>query len=217
LVGRDALVSHVTELAADFEATYITIIELVRHIRTPGFVEPADTAEVFKALLYLLTCGLSLMFCRFCESQAIHPQADVEGTHPHPLVRLELVIPQYYEFMSLEGMQETCGHDMDRRELVMLCQKAALSASLYWTKTQPTAWELHDLLPKGLLTNPAVVQYLQRVIAAWDEMLPTIKSVRRSSDKFGLMTFTPVLRERVSHLILWGDGPEGAAQHVKTE
>ena len=35
--GREALVSHVTELAADFEATNFYVIELLRHVNHPDF------------------------------------------------------------------------------------------------------------------------------------------------------------------------------------
>lgn len=207
IVGREALVSHVTELAADFEATNFYVIELLRHVSDPDFVNDGERTEVTSGLIYLMVCGLSLLFFRFNGSQPLFPTAIVEGSHPNPLTRLEINVPQIFE--NLDGI---AGHGLDRRQLVLLCGKAALSATLYWSMTKTEKHEFDNrFLLKGLLTNPAVLQYLQPIVACWDEMFPRVEKVRRFGFPRGMMTFTDLFRKRIADVVTWGSGPEGNA------
>lgn len=208
LVGREALVSHVTELAADFETTTLYVFELLRHINDPDFVEGEARTEVLSGLIYLMVCGLSLLFFRFNGSQPILPTEVIEGSHPNPLIRLELNVPQIFE--SLDMIGKFLDHGVDRKQLVWLCGKAALSATLYWSMTKTEKHEFDDrFLLKGLLSNSVVLQYLQPIVACWDEILPRVKEVRHFGSPLGLMTFTDSFKERIAGVITWGDGPEG--------
>lgn len=208
LVGREALVSHVTELAADFEATNLYVFELLRHVNDPDFVEGDARTEVLSSLIYLMVCGLSLLFFRFNGSQPILPTAVIEGSHPNPLIRLELNVPHIFESLDMTG--KLLDHGLDRKQLVLLCAKAALSATLYWSMTRTEKREFDDrFLLKGLLSNSVVLQYLQPIVACWDEILPRVKEVRRFGSPLGLMTFTDSFKERIARVITWGNGPEG--------
>lgn len=212
IVGREALVSHATELAADFEATNFYVIELLRHVSDPDFVNDEARTEVFSGLIYLMVCGLSLVFFRFNGSRPILPAAVVEGSHPNPLTRLEINIPHIFESLDGSMARRMTGHDLDRRQLVLLCGKAALSATLYWSMTRTLDHKFDNrFLLKGLLSNPVVLQYLQPIVACWDEMLPRVKEVRRFGFPHGLMTFTDSFKERIANVITWGNGPEGNA------
>jgi len=208
IVGREALVSQVTELAADFEATNFYVMELLRHVSHPDFVDDEKRTEVFAGLIYLMVCGISLVFFRFNGNQPILPVAAVEGSHPKPLTRLEFIVPQIFE--NLDGVAKMVANiDVDRNQLVLLCAKAAFSATLYWsmTKTEKRTLDNRFLL-KGLLSNPVVLQYLQPIVANWDEMLPRVKEMRRFGTTRGLMSFTESFRQRVTDLTTWGNGPE---------
>ncbi|KPA87245.1 hypothetical protein PF66_06250 [Pseudomonas asplenii] len=208
LVGREALVSHVTELAADFEATNLYILELLRHVNDPDFVESEERKEVLDGLIYLMVCGLSLLFLRFNGSQPILPTAVIEGSHPNPLIRLELNVPHIFE--TLDMTAELFDHGLDRKQLVLLCGKAALSATLFWSMSRTEKHEFDDrFLLKGLLSNSVVLQYLQPIVACWDKILPRVKEVRRFGPALGLMSFTDSFKERVASVITWGNGPEG--------
>ncbi|CAN7738195.1 hypothetical protein LJR267_009123 [Paraburkholderia hospita] len=142
IVGREALVSHVTELAADFEATNFNVIELLRHVRDSDFVDDEARTEVFSGLVYLMVCGLSLVFFRFNGNRPILPTAVVEGSHPNPLTRLEIIVPQIFESLDGSMARRVAGYDVDRRQLVLLCAKAAFSATLYWSMTKPRTTSL---------------------------------------------------------------------------
>ena len=210
LVGREALVSHVTELAADFEATHFYVLELLRHVTNSDFVADEERNEVLAGLIYLMVCGLSLLFLRFNGNQPILPTAVIEGSHPNPLTRLEINVPQIYENLDMIGKLGVVNHGINRKQLVFISGKAALSATLYWSMTKTTKQKLDDrFLLKGLLSNSAVHQYLQPIVRCWDEMLPKINEVRRFGSPLGLMNFTDSFRARIAGVITWGNGPEG--------
>lgn len=77
-----------------------------------------------------MLCGLSLVFFRFTGAKPLAPNAVVEGSHPNPFTRLEINLPQIHESLDSKLMRAICSHEMDRKELVMLGGKAALSATL---------------------------------------------------------------------------------------
>jgi hypothetical protein len=149
-----------------------------------------------------------LLFFRFNGSLPILPTAVIEGSHPNPLIRLELNVPHIFETLDIAG--KVLDHGLDRKQLVLLCGKAALSATLYWSMNKTETREFDNrFLPKGLLSNPVVLQYLQPIVACWDEILPRVKEVRRFGSPLGLMTFTDRFKERIASVITWGNGPEG--------
>lgn len=210
--GREALVSHVTELAADFEATNFYVIELIRHCLNPDFADDHERPEVFSGLLYLMVCGLSLVFFRFNGNKPILPIAAVEGSHPNPLTRLELLIPQIFEKLDLDIFRTAAGYALDRKQLVLLCTKAAFSATLYWSVTHTENHEFDTrFLLHGIMSRPATLQYLQPIVVIWDEMLPKIRAVRRFGSPRDLMYFTDTARSRIKSVITWGSGPEASA------
>ena len=148
-----------------------------------------------------------MLFFRFNGSQPILPTAVIEGSHPSPLIRLEINVPQIFE--SLDLMRKVIDHGLDRKQLVLLCAKAALSATLYWSMTKTAEHKFDDrFLLKGLLTNPLVLQYLQPTVTCWDEMLPRVKKIRRFGSPLGVMAFTDSFRTRIAGVITWGQGPE---------
>jgi hypothetical protein len=164
-----------------------------------------------------MVCGLSLLFFRFNGSRPILPSAIVEGSHPNPLIRLEINVPQIFESLDGEMARTISGHDLDRRQLVLLCGKAAFSATLYWSMTKTGNQKVDErFMLKGLLSNPVLLQYLQPIVECWDEMLPRVKEVRRFGTPRGLMSFTDTFRKRISGVITWGNGPEGSAANTKT-
>ncbi len=209
LTGQSAVVSHTTELAADFEATTFYVLELVRHITDPNFSNKENREEVFSGLLYLMICGLSIVFYRFNGALPLAPPTVPQGSHPDPLTRLEINIPHIFEMLSAPEMGEIIGHNLDRKQLVSLSGKAALSAALYWSMTNTTESKLDDrFLIKGLLSDAAVLQYLTHIVKCWDELLPEVRAIRRFGNPLGLLTFTDDFKERITKTILWGEGAE---------
>ncbi|KXV61813.1 hypothetical protein AD948_00400 [Acetobacter senegalensis] len=211
--GREALVSHVTELAADFAATHFYAMELLRHIEEPSFADDQERPEVFSGTLYLMVCGLSLVFFRFNGSKPIVPIAAVEGSHPKPLTRLELLLPHLYEYLGV--MKTEAGHGLNQEQLEVLCAKAVFSTTMYWSMTNTEDHKFDDrFMLQGVQSSPAIMQYLQPVVAIWDEMLPRIKEVRRFDSPLILMHFTDAFREKLNSVSTQGSGPEANATAV---
>jgi len=209
LSGRAAVVSHVTELAADFEATYFYVTELIRHIMDPEFVSAEKRAEVFSGLVYLMICALSIVFYRFNGSVPPVLSTTPQGSHPDPLTRLEINVPHIFETLDIPALRQHIGHTLDRRDLVHLSGKAGLSVALYWSMTKTVEKRFDDrFLIRGILSRPEVLQYLQPIAESWDEILPEIKTIRRFGHSLGLLTFAKQFRERIDKVIPWGEGPE---------
>jgi hypothetical protein len=197
--GTPAVVSHVTELAADFEATNFCLMELIRHITDSVFVEEENKTKVLSGLVYLMVCGISILFFRFNAAAPLVTSAAPQGSHPDPIIRLEINIPHIFETLSLEAAQAHIGHDLDRKQLVLLCSKAAFSATLYCSMTQNPDYTFDDrFIIKGLLARPAALKYLQAIVKCWDEILPDVKRVRRIKNPLGLLTFSNELRRHIA-------------------
>ncbi|WP_426801572.1 hypothetical protein [Xanthomonas campestris] len=205
LTEREIIVSHVTELAADYEATNLYCYELVRHIKAIAGEHEVD--EVFRGLLYLMICGLSIVFYRFNGSAPPVLSPIPKDSHPDPLTRLELNIPHLFEMLDIPVFRQLGGYQLDRRELVSIASKATLSVSLFWSGTEGSGQAFDsDFLIKGVFSRIEIIKYLQPIIACWEELLPSIKKIRRHDIPLGLMTFTPDAKERISKEIVWGKG-----------
>lgn len=209
LSGRAAVVSHVTELAADFEATTLYVTEMIRHINNPNFVSDEEKGMVFSGLVYLMICALSIVFYRFNGSVPPVLSPIPQGSHPDPLTRLEINISHIFEMLDISALRQHIGYTLDRRALVLLSDKAGLSVALYWSITKTVEKRFDDrFLIKGILSRPEALHYWKPIVESWDELLPEVKSIRRFGISFGLLNFTDQFRERINKVIPWGEGPE---------
>jgi len=211
--GREALVSHVTELAADFAATTFYVTELLRHTEDPRFADAQERPEVLCGMLYLMACGISLVFFRFNGSKPIVPIAAVEGSHPKPLTRLELLLSQICEYLGAIKMET--GHRFNQELLEVLCAKAVFSTTMYWSSinTENHNFDILFMLGGGL-SSPANMQYFQPIVEIWDEILPRIKEVRRFQSPDILMRFTDTFREKLNSASTQGSSTEANATAV---
>lgn len=87
LTGKASAISHVTEMAADFEATHFCTLELIRHFTNEEFVGKDFTGDEFIGSIFILICGLSCIFHRFRGNRSEPPGALPSGSHPHPSIR----------------------------------------------------------------------------------------------------------------------------------
>jgi hypothetical protein len=209
LIGYASVVSHTTELAADFEATTLVLQELVRHILEEDFVPEAERADVFGGLFYLMVCAQALVFHRF-NGRLVRTTSEVpHGSHPDPLTRLEINVPHMFEVLDQGSIRESVNHQLDRAQLVAVSAKACLSASLYWSITHTEERQFNEeFLVKGLLTKPETLRYLQPIVKCWDDISPKIQKNRRFGSPLGLLSFNKIFRERIEKVIPWGEGPE---------
>lgn len=187
--GRAAAIYHITEMAADFEATNSCIQELVRHF----------TGEDLKGSTYLLVGGLSCVLYRLHGAKSLILDREPNGTHPNPLIRLENIIPQIFEFLSIPELHQHIGFEFNRKMIVELCNQAATAAGLFWLRCRVEEPEIPtDYFLIGNLSRTNGKTYLRTIINTWDEIEPSIRKYRRFGSYFGILQFTQHTRESVS-------------------
>lgn len=189
LSERASLVSHATELAADFEATDWCIRELIRHFLHPENNDEDAKAE-FRNNLQLMVCGISCALYRFNGESNVDPGPIPKGSHPTPIRRLEACLPIIYEQLDFIGTL----HGMNRKQLVHLCTSAADSLAFFWSSHYRHIYNVPEhFLIQGMLQDP-FKEYWISIIKVWDEMLQNVIDVRRFGSDFGLLTFTDEFR-----------------------
>lgn len=198
LEGKDATISHVTELAADVYATSFCISELVRHFVHKSIDDvDEESKKLFQGSLYLMVCGISCLFYRFNGERPLEPQEKALGSHPTPIRRLEHCVPNIFERLDLSGHGEKL-HGMDRKTLVNICIGAAESVGFFWIwpYLHPDAIPEHFIL-KGVLQDPYKTSYWREIIESWDEIKAEINRIKRFGEERDLLFFTDELRKEV--------------------
>ncbi|WP_332771618.1 hypothetical protein [Pseudomonas sp. ESBL1] len=193
LKGRAAEISHVTELAADFEATTYCLLEMARQFLRGPLVSNEEGADLFVAGVYLLACSMSCIFYRFNNGRRISSELPIVGSHPHPIYRLEINVPHAYELaeMIING----ASFNANRKELVIKTKQAADLGALYHNYFLNDGNSTYtNLFVKGLPQRPEFRAYSQRLIDLWDEILPEIMNRRHFGTPLGLLQFTPQYR-----------------------
>ncbi|TWR89834.1 hypothetical protein FJD38_09915 [Pseudomonas saxonica] len=196
LTGRQASISHATELAADSEAITQCLIASARHFLKGPLVDEGDGAEVFIGSVYLLTCSLACIFYRFNAGSSPHVVTPITGSHPSPIYRLELSAPHIYELTEL--LLKASEFDGERRRLVSMTKQAADLGSFFWNYSKATGKdETIHLFVKGFLQRPEFKAYSKEILTVWDEIHPSIMASRHFGPELGVMGFTPEFRDFV--------------------
>lgn len=186
--GRTSAIYHVTELAADFEAINFCIMELVRHFKGRTLI----------GSIYMFICGISCVFYRFHGVRALAPESIPIGSHPNPIIRMEINLPHLFEFMDIEQVRLTTKYDLGRAELVGIFSKAAYSGAFFhlWKQDRQTHVPQGYLIT-GIQQRPEVKEYFKIIINTWDEIESKIKQVRRHDNPFGFLQFSDDLRKLI--------------------
>lgn len=198
LEAKAATISHVTELAADVYAINSCILELIRHF-LPEKLDDVDkeSKKLFQGSLYLMVCGISCIFYRFNGERLLELCKEPIGSHPTPIRRLELCIPNIFERLDANGTGDKL-HGMDRSVLVNLCIGAAETVGFFWIwpYINPDAIPEHFFL-RGVFQDSYKTTYWKEIIESWDEIKPEIDKVMRFGNEIDLLFFTDELRDEV--------------------
>lgn len=192
LKGQAAAVSHVTEFAADVHATVFSLLVLKQNFLFREEATEAKRQKDFKDNLYLMVCGMSSVFYLFNGERPLDPVKETEGSHPTPIRRLELCVPNIYERLDLDGKL----HGMSRKELVHLCVGAAESVGYYWLWPYVNPETIKYLIG-GVLQDPYKTSYWKEIVLAWDKVKPEIENIRRFGDGLSMLSFTDKLRAEI--------------------
>lgn len=194
LDSRTAAIYHVTELAADVEATVNCVLELVRHFLPQNQSNSEDDLTEFRNNLFLMICGVSCALYRFHGNSNPITGPTPTGSHPTPIRRLESFLPNIYERLDAVGENF---HGLSRKQLVCLCAGAANSVALFWLHPylHPLAGSA-DFMMKGILQDPYKSYWIE-IIKIWDEIHQEVIKVRRYGNDFELLSFTEELRTKM--------------------
>lgn len=200
LTGKQAAISHTTELAADFSAITRCIFELLRHFSDEKVVGKNHRGIPFLGAVQLFVSGVSCLFYRFRGFESSHLETVPHGSHPFPLVRLELNLPHIYEMLSFPVIDEIVGHGLDRKQLVELVSRAAYSGAFFWlVRSQDRSLGIpENYLFKGLLASEELKKYIKCIIETWDEIKPMIDLYNLDEMPFSKLNFTDELRTAVN-------------------
>lgn len=198
LSGRQSQISHATELAADFEASFLCLAELVRQFSDERVVGATPDGSQFIGASYLYVCGVACVFYRFNGGNFGERASVAYGSHPQPLYRLEGILPSLYELAESDFVQNETGHSLDRRGLVHVYGRAAYSVAFFWLyRSLGERGPLENYLPTGILNSAPMMEYTRQIITVWDEIKPQVEEVRRINNPLSLMQFADDLRNRL--------------------
>lgn len=195
---RAALISQVTEFAADEEATQSCMEELMRHFLHQEGEWTDQYVESFQDSLYLVVCGISCAFYRFYGERPVEPEEIPLSSHPTPIRRLEVCLPNIFEKLDFGGHGVDL-HGLDRKQLVYLCIGASYNVGFFWLSSYAQEKGIpENFMPKGLLQDPHKERYWAAIVSAWDEIEVEVMAIRRFGSKLGLLSFTEKFRTDVA-------------------
>lgn len=200
LTEKQAAVSHTTELAADSSAISRYIFELMRHFSEEDIIRDGDKGTLFLGAVQLFVSGVSCLFYRFRGVESGRLEQTPFGTHPLPLVRLEINLPHIYEMLSFPVIDEIMGHKLNRESIVKLVSRAAYSGAFFWlVRSQDRSLGIpENYLFKGLLASEELKKYIKCIIETWDEIKPMIDLYNLDEMPFSKLNFTDELRTAVN-------------------
>ena len=190
LCGDAAWVSHVTELAADYEA----IRHCIRFIVATSIDESNNIRpEVTNwCEIWSLACGVMCLFFRFYGQNRPPVKSEASGTHPDPIFRARLMIKVifglvdglYCQYFPWNTKKNSDGFGLN---LAHLLEHAVITAGMYWSDNYLRDNELPKLFCNISRTDEAFIDYEKKVVETWKKLLPRIKANYYGGALDGLM------------------------------
>lgn len=187
LEGKASAVSHVTEVAADYFATFSCVFALMVHFKGMRFEEE----------LRGFSAALALVLYRFHGDRPIEDVTEPKGTHPTPLVRLEQTQPLIFELLSKVDLVGELDSDLTREDLVYLTGWASYSIGLFWLRKNNITEIPDNFFLSGSLQRPGMITYHRCLLNIWDEIKPAIDKVKRMPSDFSEFQFSEEYRKRL--------------------
>ncbi|WP_186027368.1 hypothetical protein [Burkholderia gladioli] len=167
LQGDEALISHVTEIAADHEGL-VTWLQY-RSVLNANTIPYAD--------VYMAVCGLTCLFNRFFGSSGKVVNAVPEGSHPSSAMRWELLLPTFLGFFLNERVRDrfpTWAYG--RAELQKQLTEANALANLQWILCYgPQNIDPLAFITTAKLDNPEVRKYLRKIVSTINKIRPEVE------------------------------------------
>lgn len=188
LTGKDAELSHTKELAADHQASFMSAGEMIRHHQ--------ENSAAYEFNLNEMMAGITMMFYRFYGCESDIRIALATGTHPHPILRLEMIIAWIME--NMDFLTKLKGAKFSKAELRLRIVSACWDATYYSFQAMNPGKSISlEHLPLPVLERAGSPGYFSRIVSTWDEVRPTIIDIGTYIDEKLLMSFNDEFRERI--------------------
>ncbi|AWY39044.1 hypothetical protein DKY63_03590 [Pseudomonas putida] len=201
LAGDQSAIYHATELAADFEALDWMCTFLQRDYQ----------GEEFLDLAYLQCASVSCMMLLFNGDQPVRLDKQPIGSHPYPVVRMDLWVQAYAERIRTLAVQLEI--ETPYPEIYKRMTDAAFVTLLKWmTRLQlPNVPEYsgHSL---GSLTHPNFSDYMKSIIEVWSKEYVSAREFRKYGMPLAVLYFTDEFRQFVGAEL----NTESLLQHVRS-
>lgn len=162
LTPEESWVWHVTELAADFEATISTLAMLQLQIMDYEKVRAVNAADE----LWLYFVSLALVFFRFWEFNKEPFSAEAIGTHPHPGIRYYMAIRTINDVINKSNSYFS---RLSIKKRIAIADDAFMSAGLFWIHRHDADISMRKSFADVVLGDaPGIIEYLAKANGIWE-------------------------------------------------
>ncbi|WP_156444421.1 hypothetical protein [Burkholderia sp. MSMB1826] len=156
LRGQAALISHVTEIAADHEGLVIWL--QYRSVLNQNSIPYAD--------VYMAICGMTCLFNRFYGSSSKDFNSKPEGSHPNSAMRWELLLTTFFGYFLDETVRDRFRDwQYSADELLKHLTEANALANLHWIMCHgKRGMDPLAFISVAKLDNPATRKYLRHIV-----------------------------------------------------
>ena len=196
LTYQESLIHHVTELAADYEATCNVMFEIIRHSTDSEAKDTKPNWQIVFDNCYFMIIGIACTFYRF--NNGVLPQSELipTGSHPNAFFRMEMTVRQICR--QLRCLAELHKYDIADRNILVLAKQAADLAAFYWYFVQSDRnIDVTDLIVRGLTERPEFKEYTKEIISTRDKLTPEIFEARHFGSILGFLHFDKEHRDYI--------------------
>ncbi|MEG2976039.1 MAG: hypothetical protein RR882_08150 [Comamonas sp.] len=203
LTQDQSVIWHVTELAADHEAVSWCLSEIFRHVvisqENPKELDLIDEehGRLFMENSLIFALAMTCVHFRFNGIKAITPAETPVGSHPHPMLRIELNIFQLIG--GLDFYKRAFKMNFSKKEISLYINKGVTAANILWVNDyfEPERNKV-ELIVGGVINHNNTKKYLKPIISKWDQISDYVESIKRfktvefgdkNSQDFGMMFF----------------------------
>lgn len=178
---KESWVWHVTELAADYEATVSAITTMKLQNELAALQGIAEKDNIAWKDIWLLFVAISLNFFRFWEASKTPFSAVASGSHPHPGIRYYLAVEAVYA--NLKESKDALGIELSSEQMLEIANDAFVSAVMFWVYRHEAVEEMKkDFLEVALGNAPGVASYLAKADEVWGSIKPEATENHLSKD-----------------------------------
>lgn len=200
LTPQQAKISHITEISADYFATTMCNFELLRHfssMQTTDLIEEDSKGEEFIESTYMFLCGLSSTLYKFYGEKILRDKNVIKledipvGSHPNPIIRLELIYKHILELMNLDLYKSIANYSVSKEEITQIYTRAIYTGAFFWIIGHIDPEDFSpDFFSSGILNSVEKKRYMKIMVDAWEEIEPTVLKIQRHSIPFGTLSFS---------------------------